>query len=527
MDPISLPPRGARTSSFARARFLCLGLATVALNARCAEPPPGPTSEELAARALGLGQSPHLMGDEGQRLWHWAQTANDCDSLNMAAFLIVESSNQVGNSAATAQALALEGAFHCPVNSGALAYSFGANAALNGDWERAEFWFQRSVHLAKEDPPYFLQNALNALSVSHMNTGKPNLAIQTLETLHAMGDQHFPLEGFNSLAHANYLVGNCADALEWCGLGKDRVAAVVHAPGVNPVNIGGAENALLLTELEVCMAMGDTARARAAFTSIDFNRSFHQREVAAVALLTAYFQWIGNDQLASLFRPRLQALVAGASHGTMNDHLGLNTELYAAHTGMGDAAWREHLLLLGRTPHYLRGLPRMDCGPVPTGLETSKLKREERTWRRIAFALVGTAVAWGVAVFVHRRRELALAEQQRMSDREVLMQLDRMVPLTTKPTAAKRKLAARAFTDLMDKHFPAPHSSLQRLIQDWPLEEQDVAICLAKGLKTNEIAIHSGASMNRIYTTRRSIRRRLQLPSNVVLEDWLQTQHRS
>lgn len=485
------------------------------------------SSEQLAARALASGQSPHVMGQQGRELWDWALESNNCDSLKMAAFLILESSNQIGNSPATESALAIESEFSCPVTSGALAYSLGANAALNGDWVRAAFWFDRSAGLAKNEPAFFLKNVLNALSVAQMSTGRHLRAIQTLEELYNLGPEGFPLEGYNSIAYANYLVANCEGALEWCRLGNKRIAETLADESISVVDVRRAATGIQLTELEVCIAMGDAVRAAQVFNALDFNSNFDQRELAAAGLLTVYFQSTGQLELASMFRPRLQQWADKSSIDVLEDGLGVNSRLYSSEgKALSEEMWRERLMSLAETPLVMRGLPGAGCASVSEASQMDRLSQAELTWRVAGLiSFLSTLIAMTVYLILRRRRR-EMEELQSEGEQEIIARLDRLAKQWAS-SLSRRRYAAQAFALLVKRHFPEERTGLEEIVQDWPQLERDVVNLLSSGLKTNEVAIQLGLSMTRVYAVRRAVRKRLKLPSHVVLEAWLEARKRS
>lgn len=507
-----------------------VGLLSVGSAETCAqdeEAVGGITSQEMSERSQQLGGSPAMMGREGELLWRRAVETGDCDSLSMAAFLIMVSANRLGESRIPERVLQLESKHPCVISTSALAYSIGVHAALNGNWGQAEPWFQRTVVLAENEPMVYLQNALNALAVAQMNLGEHRRAIATLKRLHQLDRTAFPIESMNTLAYANFLVGNCSDALEWCALGANRIAEISKESGMLPSVYESALVGILLTELEISIALDDKDRAASAFDRINFDGSFDQREINAAAALVLYFQWSELPDLAVVMRNRLQRWAEGVDSHGLEDHLGVNSTLFRELKDAPDSLWQAELMRLADLPFELRGLVRSECGRSmePAGLV--QVEEGRRRWEGYAIVsgLVLLAVFGGVAWagFHFRRR----ARLRLKGDAELVSFLDSATERQRRAWFRKDWAAFDAYSELLNRHFPQLEVGLQALMSDWPEVECEVALALAQGQTSKSIAIEQDLTMGRIYTIRRVIRKRLGLKSHVDLDDWLQSHMKS
>lgn len=492
------------------------------------EEPGGIRSEDMSQRLQSFGPSLSAMGREGERLWAWAEAAKNCDSLKMAAFLLMVSANRLGDSTLPDKVHSLETEHNCQITSSALSYAFGVNGALSGDWVQANHWFRRSVALAQDEPIRYLQNALNALAVTQMRMQQHQKAIVTLEALHGLDQTAFPIESMNTLAYANFLVGNCMNALEWCDLGRERIRELANNPEVLPAAYESALVGLLLTEMEVGLVTEDHPRVETAFDQINFDGAFDQREINAVGTLTLYFQWANLPDLALVFRNRLQQWTAGIEPAVLEDHLGVNSSLFGAADSLSDLQWQQQLVRLSSLPLHLRGLPRTACAQPDTPDTRDNLANAHaqlHRWKGWATAagLLLLPFSWMTAVAWRQMRRLSRCSA--FSEEELLAILEQQAgkPASARSVFPKNRLAYKAFAELSSRHFPELNSDLASIMAEWPEGERIVALALAKGETSKSIAIRENLNMSRVYSIRRSIRKKLNLSSQVALDDWLKS----
>lgn len=483
-------------------------------------------SQQMSARSHACDYKPVKLAREGLDLWRANAASHDCDSLQMAVYLLLESSNVLGEGKLPEELIDLEIRHACSIDAYALAYSLGYSAILRNELETAAIWFEKCLNLAASEPEPYMESALQALAVVHMRLGNRPDAMACLEQAYALNPAPNNVEGINTLAYINYYEGDCQTALQWTAIGHARIAELRLDERVPPIMYEASEQALILTELGVYIALGDTLEARSTLEQLDLQGNFTQRELAAAATLLAYLQWLGDPDFALTFRPQIEAWTAAADEGNLRSYLGINARLVQQRTELGDTAWVQELFTLGQAPLPLRGLLSGHCAcEVSADAVAGKeqFAGSKRHWMGLTALFAALTGAGMVALWRLRKWQVAGQKWSQRSPQDCLRFLTDCAESAPPRTArwTRNFDAVIALNTLLKRNQP-PRLMLAELdMTAWSEDEKRVFEALRAGQRTNEIAQSLHLSMNRIYKIRRALRSKLNLASHISLDDWL------
>lgn len=482
-------------------------------------------SQQMSSRSHACDYNPAKLTRKGLELWRANEGSHNCDSLQMAVYLLLESSNVLGEGKLPAELIDLEIAHACSVDAYALAYSLGYSAILRNELETAAIWYEKCLNLAEYEPEAYTESALQALAVVHMRLGNRQKALVCLEQAYALNPAPNNVEGINTLAYINYYQGDCQTALQWTAIGHARIAELRQDKRVPPVMYEATRQALMLTELGVYIALGDTLQAQSTLEQLDLKGDFTQRELAAAATLLAYLQWIEDPDFALTFRPQIETWTSSADEGSLRSFLGVNARLIQQQATLSDADWVKELFALGQIPLPLRGLLSGHCAcevdEALTGL--APFARSKRRWMLLmAFfaALTGSGL---IVLWQQRKWEVAGQKWSHRSAQDCLRLLaDRADSATQHTFRWSRDFdAVIALNNLLERNT-SPRLSLAEVdMEAWSEDEKRVFEALRAGHRSNEVAQMLNMSMNRIYKIRRALRSKLNLARHISLDDWL------
>lgn len=447
-----------------------------------------------------------------ERMWEYGIREGDCDSLLNAEFLRREAWNYLDAPIDSSMFVGAE----CPDRPSPLYYSAAYAAIRSGDLEEASRLFEQAVEASFDEPASMQSMALQGLGSVQVKLRDYTAAIVSFERAYELvPDNKIPVHA-NNLAYVSYLLGQCNKSVEWANLGLAALQSINESDEFATA-FEGELNALLLTQLQTAMVMGDSTMARDAAGRIRLDQPYGGRELAAMNILTRYAQWVDEPKLFGSYRGFFQDWILDLDSATVAQELGANRGLLESwsHGAEFKEAWDSLRVL----PIAFRGGIPIACSPA-TNRPSVPWK-----WGMVAgfllasLLLVGLVLAgaWMVRCRALRRlvKDATTKDLQRMVQQAIAS--DRRLSLMG------RHRALHALGALIERHRKVSLESFPGS-EEWTKLEREVAIGLINGEQSKELARRLHVSMSTIYNVRHGLRTRLSLGDEVSLGPWLRRQ---
>lgn len=484
-------------------------------------------AEQMTSALIAAEYNPTALIATGDALWQRHSDTSSCDSLELATYMMLQGAVMLENYAYEPFLDDLKHESGCVMQTGMLAHLAGICEFRKDNLNAARLWFETAVELSEDSPQSYAASAWIALSSTWVLLGEPQHAIDALMMSLELAPEQQNAEGFNNMAELHLELGHCGEALQWCQNGQERVQQA-EANGLDASWTTVTSQMLHLTELKVCMALDDQIRARSCFANVEpRNDMFEERKSVGVQILTAYLQWIGDETTALALRPRFDRWVADLNAADKSATLGVNSVLFGAGAPDSQENWLAQWRSLAPLPFDMKGLNIGRCkDPVVQAhsLNAAVAAAGGALWKWIACGALGLAVLVAAAIF-----SSVPGQQWRMQRRDPAFLMDQIQSAVPKQnqgesvTQIQRRKAAAAFEVLMARSATEAKDLSDELMADWSELERKVALGLAQGKTTKQLATTENLSVQRIYQARRDIRQRLNLRKEVQLDEWLQS----
>lgn len=447
------------------------------------------------------------------RMWAYGKREGDCDSLLNAEFLRREAWNYLDAPIDSSMFVGTE----CPDRPSPLYYSAAYAAIRSGDLEEASRLFEQAVEASFDEPASMQSMALQGLGSVQVKLRDYTAAIVSFERAYELvPDNKIPVHA-NNLAYVSYLLGQCNKSVEWANLGLAALQSIEDESDEFATAFEGELNALLLTQLQTAMVMGDSTMARDAAGRIRLDQPYGGRELAAMNILTRYAQWVDAPKLFASYRGFFQDWILELDSATVAQELGANRGLFEPWSR--GAEFKEAWDSLRALPIAFRGGIPIACSPATNRASVPWKWGMVAGFLLASLLLVGLVLAgaWMVRCRSLRRlvKDATTKDLQRMVQQAIAR--DRRLSLMG------RHRALHALGALIERHRKVSLESFPGS-EEWTKLEREVAIGLINGEQSKELARRLHVSMSTIYNVRHGLRTRLSLGDEVSLGPWLRRQ---
>lgn len=454
----------------------------------------------------------------GQALQSRDAYFSDCDSMLVADFLVLH--------AKILWAGALDAsAFRkstCGTRGAPLWYAFGHLAQLEGALDSARTCFEQALRSAGPDGLYIEYPSAQALGAVCNLLGDFTASVEAFEHAHDLDPLRGSPNDLNNYAAVNLSLGNCEEAWKWLDAAQE-LAKQGTGSNSNSSAFEDFQNVLQLSRMQVAMSAMDLDLALEFLKDVDFSNSFEGRELIASMIVSSLCIERNDRLLFEGLRPRLAGFVEGSDSLEALEVLGAYSLLFEP---WAKGEWTANWERIRSLPPLVRGSLMGNCSSTLPADQEGFEAGDRSVWQGGTAGGTTCALVLGMMLWrrSRRQRDLAKLEKGKLSEwRDVVgCSLDGSAG---DMTPGDRLRMARALRLLLDRKTERTVAHLPGW-ESCSLVERQLAVGLAQGDQTKQIAIRLAISTSYAYNLRSQVRQKLNAPDGESLDRWLQTQAR-